>query len=190
MVKNFNFKEIECDFDYALAPHTKAKAKFSEREDGSLVNEYNDAIKGYDYISLISKEEYSIGAQIDVDCYFEGTGAPCIVFTDDLRKKDGTYEYGDHFEVCIYEGGLNVWYIIPWPERVARPIKPTLLLEEKWKVCQSGVNCKVKFDKKRITVQIEGRELVVENENMPEKFKIGFTACEGFCGFKSFSVES
>ena len=189
MTQKIDFKNIEKDFFYAVAPHTKARVKFGEMKNAALENEYNEAIGDYDYISVISREKFTEGAELEIDCYFEGMGAPCIVFTDDVEEKDFSV-YGIHFEVCIYKDGVNVWHIVPCPERVERPIRPTKIYFEEWKVNEKGVHCSVKFGKKSITVSIEGRTFTVTNEDFPEKFRVGFTACEGLCGFTDFKVKA
>ena len=189
MTRNFDFNNIEKDFFYAVAPHTKAKVKFALPKNDSLENEYNEAIGEYDYISVISREKFSEGAEIEVNCSFDGTGAPCIVFTDEVNEKDFSV-YGMHFEVCIYKNGVNVWHIVPCPERAERPIRPTKIYFEEWQVNKEGVRCSVKFGKKSITVSIEGRTFTVTNEDFPENFRVGFTACEGPCAFSEFKVRT
>ena len=187
MTRNFDFNNIEKDCFYAVAPHTKAKVKFATPKNASLENEYNEAIGDYDYISVISREKFSEGAEIEVNCSFDGMGAPCIVFTDEIDEKDFSV-YGMHFEVCIYKNGVNVWHIVPCPERAERPIRPTKIYFEEWQVDKEGVRCSIKFGKKSITVSIEGRTFTVTNEDFPEKFRVGFTACEGPCAFSEFKV--
>ena len=65
----FNTTDWQNDFNYAVAPHTRAKAKFTV-ENGDLKNEYNDQIGEHDYISVISKKSYGIGAEIKAKCSF------------------------------------------------------------------------------------------------------------------------
>ena len=190
MTKSYSFNNNEwlSDFIYARSPHTRANVKYKESPDGILRSEYNPEINEEDYISVISKKTYGEGTEIKARCSFSGTGAPCLVFTNELGEGDDFPEYALHFEVCIYAGGVNVWHIIPFPERTHRPIKPTKIYFEEWDVCQDGVDCTVKFGKKSITVYIEGREFTVTHEDFPETFRVGFTSCEGPCAFHSFSV--
>ena len=192
MTKNYTFGDGAwlSDFIYARSPHTRKNVKYNTPCDGILRSEYNPEIDEHDYISVISKEIYGEGTEIKTRCSFSGTGAPCLVFTNELGEGEDFPEYRLHFEVCIYSGGVNVWHILPNPERVERPIRPTKIYFEKWEVNQSGVDCTVKFGKKCITVYIEGREFTVSCEDFPEKFRVGFTSCEGPCAFHSFSVSN
>lgn len=190
MIKTCDFENLESDYIYARAPHTRANARYDGTVNGALENKHNESIGEHDYISLISKDKYTEGTEVDISCYFEGTGAPCIVFTDELVECGEMPEYRLHFEVCIYKGGVNVWHILHNPERVHRPIKPTRIYFEEWEVNKDGVDCRVKFGSKSITVFIEGREFTVTHEDFPETFRVGFTACEGPCGFRAFSVKA
>ena len=185
---HFNNDEWQSDFIYARAPHTKANVKYAPAVDGVLKNAFNPEIGEEDYISLISKKKYGPGTVISTKCAFSGTGAPCLVFTDDMPENEEFPEYGLHFEVCIYAGGVNVWHIIRFPERIGRPIKPTKIYFERWNVNAEGTECTVRFDRGKITVCIEGREFSVEHEDFPENFRVGFTACEGPCAFSEFTV--
>ena len=192
MIKSYDFNNPEwhADFIYARAPHTRYNAKYGPAVCGVIKSEYNPEIDEHDYISVISREKYSVGTEIKTTCSFSGTGAPCLVFTNELPDDEDFPEYGLHFEVCIYKGGVNVWHIIPFPERIGRPIKPTKIYYETWDVNQDSVDCTVKFGYKKITVLIEGREFTVEHEDFPTEFRVGFTSCEGPCSFSAFSINS
>ena len=191
MTKRYLFDNEEWvnDFIYARAPHTRANAKYPSHSQGVLKNQFNPEINEEDYVSLISKKVYGSGTEINVTCSFTGTGAPCLVFTNDLSEGEDFPEYGLHFEVCIYSGGVNVWHIIRFPERTHRPIKPTKIFFDKWPVPEEGVSCSVRIEKGRIRIAIEGREYIVENPDIPESFRVGFTACEGPCGFSEFGIK-
>lgn len=191
MTKSYNFNDPSWtdDFIYAVAPHTRAKAKYNPAVNGVVKSEYNPEIGEHDYISVISKKKYGVGTEISTHCSFSGTGAPCLVFTNDIAGDKDFAEYGLHFEVCIYTGGVNIWHIIKFPERVERPIKSTKIYFEKWDVNADGVDCTVKFGEKKITVFIEGREFTVEHEDFPTEFRVGFTSCEGPCFFSDFTIK-
>ena len=186
MIKKCDFKNPTADYFYALAPYSKYKVKYPEGD--TLKNEYNAELGDHDYISLISREKYTAGVEIYARFRFEGLGAPCLAFTDDVEESEDFPVYGKHFEVCIYKDGVNVWRVVPYPPRVERPIKPTKLYFENWTVSSEDVECTVKFGKRSITVSVEGHEFTVENEEFPDSFRLGFTACEGLCEFKIFEV--
>ena len=189
MLKAYDFDKIEDDFFYARGPQTRCNAKFTLK-DGSLINLFNEKIGAYDYVSLISKEKYSAGTEVSMECFFEGTGAPCLVFTDDMTDSPEFPEYKLHFEVCIHKDGVNFWHILPLPSRPEWPVDSTNMLRVSTDIEKCGTLCKVKFGDKKIEIFINGKEYSLECEDFPESFHVGFTACEGFCGFKSFSVKT
>ena len=190
MIKKCNFKNPEAEYFYAHAPYAKFDVKYILTEEGNLRNEYNEALGDHDYISLISREKYTAGTEITAKFRFTGVGAPCLVFTDDVEEGEDFPVYGLHFEVCVWKNGVNVWHIIPCPERIERPIKPTRIYFEEYSIPEEEIECVVKFGKKSITVIMRGREFTVEHEDFPEHFRLGFTACEGFCEFTEFSVKT
>ena len=190
MIKRCNFKNPEVEYFYAHAPYSKFPVKYTLTDDGKLRNEYNGELGDHDYISLISREKYTAGTEIRTKFRFEGLGAPCLVFTDDVEEREGFPVYGLHFEVCIWKNGVNVWHIIPDPARVERPIKPTKIYFEEYSIPEEEIECVIKFGEKSITVIMRGREFTISHEDFPESFRLGFTACEGFCEFTSYEIKT
>ena len=184
----FNTADWQKDFAYAIAPHTKAAATYT-CDGGVLKNEYNEKIGEHDYISVISNETFGVGTEISAKCSFSGTGAPCFVFTNDISGDADFFVYGLHFEVCVYVGGVNVWRIEPWPQRVERPIRTKKIHAVEWAPNTCELECTVKFGEGRITVSVEDHEFDVEWDEFPREFKVGFTACEGPCAFHEFNIK-
>ena len=92
-------KSIENDFDYVFSPCSKTFVPFTF-EDGQAVNRYDENIRDYEYISIVTKEKYSDGVTIKTECSFDKYGAPLIVLTDDIQPDEqGKNRYGLHFEV-------------------------------------------------------------------------------------------
>ena len=184
---DFNNKSWESDFIYATSPVTKAKKTFPDAEAGVITVGYNEEISDYDYISVITKEKYGCGTTATLNCSFDKKGAPLIVFTSPLGENK---VYGLHFEAVVYEGGLNVWHIVPCPERIERPIRPTKLLGEKFEITNNEITkLSVHFLKKALEITVNDKKFTVECEEFPEEFHVGFTACEGICRFYDFTVE-
>ena len=183
----FNDNKWKEDFVYAVGPHTKDRVKYIE-ENGILRNEYNEKIGDHDYISVISKKAYAPGTTVKAVCTFSGTGAPCFVFANDIAWDDEFSMYGLHFEVCVYVGGVNVWRIEPWPERVERPIRTKKIHFVEWAPNTTELECIIKFGDKKITVSVEDKTFDVEWDEFPNPMHLGFTACEGPCTFHEFTV--
>ena len=177
----------DSEFIYAFSPVTKERKKFPQAEDGRITVGFNENINDYDYISVVTKEKYTKGCRATLKCSFDKKGAPLIVFTDDITE-DSVYAL--HFEAVAYEGGYNVWHILPFPERTERPIKPAKILFEQFSIPNNKeIELSVTFGDKSIEVELEGVKSSVSCEDFPESFHVGFTACEGICNFSEFSLE-
>jgi len=181
---------IKNDFMYVHSPISRSFTEFTI-ENGCASNRYNEDIKNWDYISIISKQKYTNGTTASTVCSFDDYGAPLIVLSDDITlDENNRRRYGLHFEVVAYEDGINVWHIIPFPENVSRPINPTLIGKLRFKIeDESKIDLKVTVKEKKLLIEANGNELVAEHPEIPESFHIGITACEGVNHFYSFSIE-
>ena len=66
--------------------------------------------EGYDNISLLSLETYTIGAKAKLRCAFDGLGCPEIIIVEKTENcDDGAVRYGACFEVVLWKNGVNVW---------------------------------------------------------------------------------
>lgn len=179
------------DFMYVVAPHSKEYKEFTQEAD-YIKNNFNENINEFEYISLVTKEKFSSGTKVHTKCSFEKYGAPLIVITDDISpNKDGINQYGLHFEIVTYEEGCQVWHIVPYPPRVEKPIKPTLIGKSLFRIEEnSEIDIEVLIEKKKLLITINGRRLDVEHPELPDTFHVGITACEGVNNFYEFDVES
>lgn len=181
---------LEEKFFYVLSPATKSKNEFVRKENW-IENSYNEEIEDYNYISMVTKDKYEDGVTIKVKCSFDKFGAPLIVFTDDYQQlKDGSYLYGLHFEVVAYENGCNVWHIVPGKNKEESPIDVTkvnsmeFLIEEK-----SIIEMELTIKEKKLYINVNGKTMIVEHEDIPDKMHVGITACEGINQFYEIDLE-
>lgn len=184
--KEFN---IEDKFIYVSSPASKSKKKFIQKED-CVENTYNDVIKDFDYISIITKEKYESNVTVKVKCSFDTFGAPLMVFTDDYKKlKDGSYQYGLHFEVVAYENGCNVWHIVPGKDPEKSPIDVTKVNAIEFPIGEKSIiDMEVTIKDKKLYICVNDNSFVAEHEDIPEQMNIGITACEGINQFYEFEV--
>jgi len=188
----YGFNDINWinDFHYAYAPHTKEKKTFTPVCGDSIENLFNESINEHDYISVISKKKYTYGVKARLRCAFTGTGAPLIVFTDDMTRDGEFMRYGLHFEAVLYSGGVNAWRIIPCPENVSRPIKSTNILKAAFPVKEdTEKEITVTVEKDCVRAEYEGKVFSFPHDGLSDSFHIGFTACEGYCRFYGFEIE-
>ena len=191
---NLNKEEknkIADDFMYVYSPICKVFNEFIPEAD-YIRNSFNDEINDWDYISIVTKKKYSSGTTAVATCSFKSYGAPIIVFTDDICiGKNGKRTYGHHYEVVAYEDGINIWSIVPYPERLERPVLPTKIAFLKFPVkADTEIKLEVTIENKMIVVKMCNHILKVSDSNIPEKFHIGITACEGENKFYEFSLSN
>ncbi len=175
------------DFMYAYSPACKEFPQFIQEED-CIVNKEGLGLCGYQYISIITKKKYATGVKATTHCRYDKFGAPLIAFTNELWEKDGNTMYGAHFEVVAYEDGCNVWLIKPNPEG-PRPTIPKKIGSLPFKL-EDGclLTMTVKMLDKKIYIDINGNAFEVENEEIPDTFHLGITACEGINRFYNFEI--
>jgi hypothetical protein len=118
-----------------------------------------------------------------LSCSFEKFGAPLITLANSLDEgKDGYLMYGDHYEVVVYEGGCNVWFVTKAPENSPRPFISTNCLRLNFPI-ENGA--KIEFSVTvgtrpgTISVEVCGNSFVLPVPKLNDEFFIGFTACEG-----------
>ena len=183
-------KSIEQDFDYVFSPCSKTFVPFTF-ENGQAVNRYDENIKDYEYISIVTKQKYTDGVTIKTKCSFDKFGAPLIVLSDDISPDEqGRNRYGLHFEVVAYENGCNVWHIVPFPERKERPIKATKIAFSTFSIPEkSEIDLSVTVRNGKLEIEINGEKLTAESPDLPKEFHIGITACEGINRFSSITIE-
>ena len=180
--------DLEDKFIYVSSPASKSKKKFLQKEN-CIENSYNEEIKDYDYISIITKEKYEGGVNVRVKCSFDKFGAPLIVFTDDYKQlEDGTYQYGLHFEVVAYENGCNVWHIIPGKDE-KNPIDVTKVNAVEFPIeDKSIIDMEVTIEEKKLYIRVNDETFVAEHEDIPKQMHVGITACEGTNQFYEFET--
>ncbi len=168
---------IQCD-DY-IANHIPADLKPEDMQMG------RDRT-GETYISMLLKEPVKGNALFRTRCQFDDRMAPLLVFAKEL-----TPVHKEHLEVVIYDKGINLWHHF-WDGE-----KPS------WKLvsfCDIDLAPGKAYD---LTTQFiyckKGTFMVMGcgditfgcriDENWPELYYAGFTACEGRNRFYDFELE-
>lgn len=182
--------ELEKDFFYAYSPHARSVAKFKLQGD-YVANYVEGRPEDFSYTSIVTKEKYGEGCRVRTKCTFGKFGAPLIVFAGELKEgRDEMKLYDLHFEVVAYEGGFNVWHIVPDYDNAVRPIRSTKIAFSEFEILPDEmIDIEVKFGRKKIEININGNAATIENEDFPENFHIGITGCEGPNRFYEFEIE-
>ena len=143
--------------------------------------------EGIDNISLLTKETFSAGTRAEIVCSFEGLGCPEIIIVPETENcDDGAVRYGACFEVVLWKNGFNVWRHYRdegrchWHRRlgltfpVAEHEKHTLT---------------VTYQEKYMVITVDGFTTTLRTDDLPEKYHVGITVCEGIARIHSLSVE-
>lgn len=181
---------ISEDFLYVYSPASARDGKF-KLYDNCISNFSAGKDDEFDYVSIITRKKYSGHVKISTTCRFNKFGAPLIVFTDDISTgEDGKYTYGLHFECVAYEGGCNMWRIVPAPERIARPIATSKIAFADFAIPEkSAIEMSLEIDGKTMTACVNGNYLSCTHPDIPDEFHVGITACEGPNSFFDLTIE-
>ena len=159
------------------------------QHDDYIENAANPAIDfGYDYLSLISRERFPLGTTITTRCSFSGLAAPLLIFSDNLTLcEDGSYRYGNYFEVVLYKDGINVWRL--WQEEDGTVTWHKRLGVE-FPVTENEMHTlSVKTEENYFVIDLDGMKINLRAEDLFPSFYLGITGCEGPCRFYDIKIE-
>ena len=188
-MKKINFSDGNWNqegFRYVYSPRWITGAKPKQERD-HIANGINPENGEFEYISLVTEEKYEKGVLLTTKCSFDSFGAPLIVLSDNILKNEkGEWQFGIHYEVVLYEQGINVWEIDYNPG--VMEVHQVLGLE--FPVSEKEIHTlSVKVLERMLDISMEGHHVLVRAEKLPEEFHAGITMCEGINRFYEFSVE-
>ncbi|MBQ3048517.1 MAG: hypothetical protein IJC94_01030 [Oscillospiraceae bacterium] len=158
------------------------------QEDDCIANETDaENPHGYSFVTMLTENTYDSGSTASATCSFESYGAPILLITDELDVDDrGILRYGNYFEVCIWERGVNLWH---YTQKEGKPswVKAMAAMfplegNEKYKISATVVGNGINFE-------VDGRKFFMRVENMYKKVHFGINACEGLNRFYDFEVK-
>ncbi len=143
------------------------------------------------FTSMVLKNMFTVGISVKVKMEFADRMAPLIVIAPELGKdKDGTPEYREHFEIVLWDNGINIWHHYfednkPSWKLVAYnrfPLKPNTqyVLEVKY--------LRRKTDKILVVI-VDGHEFGYLDNSLPNEFYVGITGCEGTNRFYNIEIK-
>lgn len=147
-----------------------------------------DHPEGFDNISLLTRDTYTAGVTVTARCGFQGTGCPEILLVPEAELcPDGATRYGACFEIVLYENGINVWRHYRengecfWHQR----------LGVEYPVAEDAVHeLRVQALKDELIIWLNGQKTILHTEDIPPKFHIGLTACEGIARLYDLKIEA
>ena len=146
---------------------------------------------GETYTSMVLRKKLSPDITVRSTLEFTHQMAPLIVIAPELGRDDqGSPEYREHYEIVIYDKGLNLWYHNfkdgkPWWKKIAESsfaLKPNTRYN-------LAVTVSKKQHGKMISISVAGHHIGILRESFPDQFHVGITGCEGKNNFYDFQVD-
>jgi len=143
------------------------------------------------YASMVLKEKFKGNVTVSAKMEFTDRMAPLIVIAPELGKSaKGVSEYREHFEIVIFDKGVNVWHHFfaagkpAWKKAAYSrfTLKPNTRYTLKVKLARTPRG-------KMMTVFVDGHEMGYMDESLPDEFYVGVTGCEGVNRFYDFAVK-
>ncbi len=154
--------------------------------DEVIFSKYVDSV----YSCIMLRKKYGMPSQISCTMSFDHRMAPLIVLAKEVgRSAKGEPEQREHFEIILFDEGINVWhhfYNHGKPQfRRAAFLKTKFLPRKKYEL-----RVRVNRDRKGKYMQIEcgGHNFGFMDDALPETFYVGIIGCEGRNRFYDFGI--
>ena len=156
-----------------------------------VYKKHNDRV----YAAMLHKTQFPLGTTVSSRMGWDWLMAPLIVIAKDLgADAQGRPELREHWEIVIYNQGLNVWHHF-YENGRQRWFKAASLQLPESAYFKANVPhdlaVKVSRDSRRnktMTVTAGGYTLHYVDESLPEEFHAGIIGCEGRNFFYDFKV--
>ncbi len=138
------------------------------------------------YTSMVWRQKVTGNVRLATTLAFTWRMAPLLVLAPELgRDAAGRPEYREHFEVCVFNEGVNVWH-----HRYAdgRPSWHLAAYSRFPLKADTRYRLEVELKGQRLIVRIDGHEFGYQDESLPTSRYVGLTGCEGLNRFYDFSV--
>jgi hypothetical protein len=139
------------------------------------------------YSSMVYKEKLAGNLTISSTMAFACTMAPLIVLAPELTENaQGQKEYREHFEIVIFNQGVNVWHHFVQDGKLTyrKAAFASFPLEKDTKY-----TLVVKKTGKTLTVSVAGHTFGYLEEALPDAVYVGITGCEGLNRFYDFTLQ-
>lgn len=161
--------------------------RFTQKEDHITTCINPKHREGFDNISLLSKNKYTYGAKATLHCAFEDIGCPEIILVPEMEQcDDGAVRYGACFEVVLWKNGINVWRHYRedgkcfWHKRLGMEFS-----NEENKIHALTLEVLPQ----EFVITLNGQKTTLHMEDIPEKFHLGLTGCEGIVRLYDMTID-
>ena len=186
---NISFKENSWNQDamtYAYSYRFEETPVFVQKKE-CIENSKNDnAVYGYDNISLLTKQQYGPGIKLTTRCAFEDLGAPLLVIAEQLSTDHRSVtRYGDYLEVVLWKNGVNVWRM--WMENGEVTWKQLMGVE--FPVSEHEIHTlSVTIEKDTLHIEADDQKMLLYIDDMYPSYHLGINACEGINRFYDLEI--
>ena len=141
---------------------------------------------GETYTSMVYAKPFTGDLRVTAELAFAHRMAPLVVLAPALGKDAaGRPEYREHFEICAYDEGVNVWHHTfadgkpSWTKAAFAkfPLKP-----------DTRHTLAVEIKGRQMTVRIDGHAFGYTEAALPKTVYVGITGCEGVNAFYGLTV--
>lgn len=148
------------------------------------------------YAALMYKGRFAVGEFVSSTMMFDYRMAPILVLAEDLGRnaKTGEPEFRDHWEVCLYDRGVNVWHHF-FVDGVQKWHKASSLLLPEREYFKANVKYDLqvtvdynKNGRKEMKVAVGDYQFTYVDDLLPDTFQAGIIACEGRNFFYDFKA--
>lgn len=143
------------------------------------------------YSAMVLKERAEIGQTVSSEMSFDWRMAPLIVLAEKLGTAvTGEPTFGEHWEIVLYDEGLNVWH---HSIRDGKPFwhKAAYLKVPFRRDVRYNLEVKVSRTRKgmkEMVVKCGGQEIGYVDNDLPDSFYAGIIGCEGRNRFYDFKI--
>ncbi len=145
---------------------------------------------GETYTSMLLKKKFNGNLTVSCTMSFDHRMAPLLVITPDYGKgAKGKPEHRDHFEIVLYDKGLNVWH--HYYTNGKPHWRKAAFMQAEFKPKQKYLlSVKLNFTKRgpEMIISCNGKKFGYTDDTLPKVFHVGLTACEGINRFYDFKV--
>lgn len=148
------------------------------------------------YAAMVHKERFDFGCTISSKMMFDYRMAPIIVIAPELGKTaDGTPEFREHWEVCLYDEGINVWHHFHDVKKPSWYCASAIHFQDLMRY-KANVRHEVRVklsrtdgNHKQMTVFCGDYDFSYVDDSLPDSFYVGVLACEGRNFFYDLKVK-
>lgn len=140
------------------------------------------------YASQVWREQVNLPLRVCAELCFDHRMAPLIVLAPELGADcNSRPQYREHYEVVLYDEGINVWYHVM---ALGRPRWQKLAHHPLPLASRQRHLLEVETREAALVVRVAGAEWSVPCPELPPRSFVGLTGCEGVNRFYNFSIHT